>query len=169
VLGRVVQTRHSALVHDVAADPDFVRADPDIVAKVSVPILGDGRVLGVLNVESCRARGLGASDVRLLELLAQMMAVSLRNAELHSAAQRRAQELLIVQRISAQVGALREPDELAELVTRELRQELCYPLVAIYFLDERAKQRWRLPPAPPGGDRRIRSDQRGSRASSTRW
>jgi sigma-B regulation protein RsbU (phosphoserine phosphatase) len=136
VLGRVVQTRRSVLVEDVAADPDFVSAHADVVAKISSPILGDRDVLGVLNVESCCPQGLGAGDVRLLELLAQMMAVSLGNARLHAAAQRRAQELLIVQRISAQVAALRDPAELAELVAHELRQELGYPLVAIYFLDE---------------------------------
>jgi diguanylate cyclase (GGDEF)-like protein/PAS domain S-box-containing protein len=81
VIGRVLRERQPVLVCDVAAEPEFRFADPDVAGEVSVPIVGSGELMGVVNVETRRAGVLGERDVVLLELLARMMAVSLRNAE----------------------------------------------------------------------------------------
>ena len=81
VIGRVVHEQTPLLVRDVTAEPAFRFADPEVAGEACVPILGDGQVLGVVNVETRRAGLLTERDVALLELLARMMAVSLRNAE----------------------------------------------------------------------------------------
>jgi diguanylate cyclase (GGDEF)-like protein/PAS domain S-box-containing protein len=81
VVWRVLRERAPVLVRDVAAEPAFCFADPDIAGEVCVPILSEGELLGVVNVETRRTGVLSEHDVSLLELLARMMAVSLRNAE----------------------------------------------------------------------------------------
>jgi PAS domain-containing protein len=87
VLGRVMRTLEPALIVDAAREPDFIGATPGVVAEVCVPILRKRELLGIINVETRRENVLTESDVTLLQLLAQMMAVSLRNAELYRAAQ----------------------------------------------------------------------------------
>ena len=81
VIGRVLHDRAPVLVRDVASEPAFRFADPQVAAEVCVPILGAGQLLGVVNVETRRPGVLGERDTALLELLARMMAVSLTNAE----------------------------------------------------------------------------------------
>ena len=81
ILGRVLRERTPLLVRDVAAEPGFRFAEPDVVGEACVPILSAGEVLGVVNVETRRPGVLSERDVALLELLARLMAVSLRNAE----------------------------------------------------------------------------------------
>jgi diguanylate cyclase (GGDEF)-like protein/PAS domain S-box-containing protein len=81
VIGRVLREQTPVLVREVAAEPAFRFADPQVAGEVCVPILGAGKLLGVVNVETRRPGVLGEPDLALLELLARMMAVSLRNAE----------------------------------------------------------------------------------------
>jgi GAF domain-containing protein len=133
VSGRVARTLQPALIHDAAADADFLAATHGLVGEVCVPILGAGRLLGIINVETRRHGVLGEGDVTLLGLLAQMMAVSLGNAELYAAARRRADEFATLQVVAAQVASLQEPEHLAETVVRELCQRFGYELVALYF------------------------------------
>jgi diguanylate cyclase (GGDEF)-like protein len=63
VVGRVLREGRAQLVADVAADPDYVGAIPGIVSEVSAPLTDDGRVLGILNVESV-GKPLDESDLR---------------------------------------------------------------------------------------------------------
>ncbi|WP_420126568.1 diguanylate cyclase domain-containing protein [Longimicrobium sp.] len=52
VVGRAIRTGEPQLVADVAADPDYIVADPRVVCEYSVPIRLGGRILGALNLES---------------------------------------------------------------------------------------------------------------------
>ena len=49
IIGRVARNREAAFVPDVSADPDYVSADLAVVSEISVPLLSDGELLGVLN------------------------------------------------------------------------------------------------------------------------
>lgn len=86
VVGRVVRTRASALVLDGRRDPDFVVATEGAVAEVCVPIMAGPELRGIINVESRTPAAFGESDLTLVDLLARMSAVSLRNADLYHAA-----------------------------------------------------------------------------------
>ncbi len=60
IVGRAFHTGLPQFVPDVAADPDYVMADPGIVAEFAVPIHHQEHLLGVLNMESIDA---GTFDV----------------------------------------------------------------------------------------------------------
>ena len=96
VTGRVLRTRHAQLVPDVTADPDYVAARPDVVSEIQVPLMAEGRLLGVLNVES-RFR-LDEGDLASVQVVADRVAASMALA-----AHRR--ELLEAQRMES-IGRL---------------------------------------------------------------
>ena len=52
ILGRIVRTQLPAFLADARSDPDFLSADPDVVSEIGIPLLTDGELLGVLNVET---------------------------------------------------------------------------------------------------------------------
>jgi PAS domain S-box-containing protein len=65
VTGRVARTGLPVLIADAAADPDFIVAFEEVSSELCIPLFDQGRVAGVLNVESAGAMALGDADLRL--------------------------------------------------------------------------------------------------------
>jgi len=77
VIGRVARTHEPVFLPDVSLDPDYIAADNGIQGEISVPMLADGELLGVLNVEMDGGRRLDADDFGTLQIVADRLAVSL--------------------------------------------------------------------------------------------
>jgi diguanylate cyclase (GGDEF)-like protein len=90
ITGRCAQEGRPVIVDDVSADPSYLPGVPDARSEVAVPLVVDGRVLGVLNAESPELRAYGVEDVRTLSVIGQQAAVVLRAAELHEELRRHA-------------------------------------------------------------------------------
>ena len=84
IAGRAVQSRQIQFIPDVRNEPGFLRASLEVESEICVPLLKEGMVLGILNVESQAGRPLTQNDVELLTSLAAPIAVSVDNARLHS-------------------------------------------------------------------------------------
>ena len=90
VMGAAVRERRVQLVNDVSADPRYIQPPgADLAqAELAVPIALGEQVLGVLNVEGAAA--FGDEDVTSLQIVADHLAVAIRNARLYEQAQRAA-------------------------------------------------------------------------------
>ena len=86
VNGRVARSGATALVPDTKTDPDYIVRDPqtDPGSELAVPILVDGSVWGVLNIEATDAGALGEPDVVLIEAIAASFGVAVHRAKLVS-------------------------------------------------------------------------------------
>ncbi len=134
---------------------------PDTYAEMAVPISVEGRVVGVLDVQSDQLAGLDEGDASLLRSLANQVAVALRNARLFAQSQsalaeaRAAQERYLQQaweksklalirgeRQYIQPGA---PPLSKPLMAEAKRQALAQPAPALVTLDPQG-----APISPPG-------------------
>jgi HD-GYP domain-containing protein (c-di-GMP phosphodiesterase class II) len=72
VNGRVARSGVTALVPDTREDPDYIARDPrtDPRSELSVAIMVDGAVWGVLNIEAVEAAALSEADAVLVEAIA---------------------------------------------------------------------------------------------------
>ena len=77
VVGRAAQTAEVQLVQDVRADPDYIVGDPRVVSEIAAPMVIDGVLLGVLNIESTAAEPLDRIDRDLVTTMAGKIAASL--------------------------------------------------------------------------------------------
>ncbi len=84
VAGRAARTGEVQFIPDVSHEAGFLRASYEVESEICVPLLKEGIVLGILNVESERGHPLTQTDVELLTSLAGPIAVSVDNARLHS-------------------------------------------------------------------------------------
>jgi len=86
VNGRVARSAETALVSDTQADPDYIVRDPqtDPRSELSVAVLVDGAVWGVLNIEGIDPGALGEADAALVEAIAASFGVALHRAKLVS-------------------------------------------------------------------------------------
>jgi len=75
VMGRAFRSATPVLVPDVTIDPDY-RTYPGARARseLAVPILRDGRAIGVINVESPRVSAYDIADLERLETQARLAA-----------------------------------------------------------------------------------------------
>jgi HD-GYP domain-containing protein (c-di-GMP phosphodiesterase class II) len=84
VNGRVARSGVSALVGDTHADPDYIVRDPqtDPRSELSVAIVVDGEVWGVLNIEAPEVNAFSDADAVLVETIAATLGSSLHRAVL---------------------------------------------------------------------------------------
>ncbi|MGH2426808.1 MAG: GAF domain-containing protein, partial [bacterium] len=86
ITGTVQRTGKPEVVGDVTKDSRYVKADDRVVAEVAVPLISEGRVIGVFNVESTRRGALGQRDLELLTTLAGYATIAIENARLYQQA-----------------------------------------------------------------------------------
>jgi HD-GYP domain-containing protein (c-di-GMP phosphodiesterase class II) len=86
VNGRVARTGQTALVHDTRAERDYVVRDPlsDPRSELAAPILVDGAIWGVLNIEAAEPRAFGEAEAVLVEAIAASLGSALHRATLLS-------------------------------------------------------------------------------------
>ena len=75
VVGRVLRTHRTAFVTDVTADPDYLPVGNDVTSEISVPLMLQGEILGILNVEAVDPP-LDERDLLMLEGVANRVASS---------------------------------------------------------------------------------------------
>jgi len=77
IIGKVVRTHEPVFLPDARADPEFLYGDPDVVSEIAIPLLGDGELLGVLNVETSGDRFLDADDFAIMQIVGDRLAAAL--------------------------------------------------------------------------------------------
>ncbi|HEX3910931.1 MAG TPA: HD domain-containing phosphohydrolase [Solirubrobacteraceae bacterium] len=84
VNGRVARSGVSALVSDTRQDPDYIQRDPktDPRSELSVPVVVDGAVWGVLNLEAPEPSAFSEADAVLVETIAASLGSSIHRAML---------------------------------------------------------------------------------------
>jgi diguanylate cyclase (GGDEF)-like protein/PAS domain S-box-containing protein len=84
VTGRAVRTGQPVLLEDVQTDPSFLRAMEEIVSEVCVPLSNEGRVIGILNVESFQGITLSKADLTLMTALSEIVSIAIERARLYT-------------------------------------------------------------------------------------
>jgi L-methionine (R)-S-oxide reductase len=76
VCGTAAQRRETLIVPDVHAFPGHIACDGASNSEIVVPILKDGRLIGVLDLDSPRQARFGSADAAVLESLAAKLAAA---------------------------------------------------------------------------------------------
>ncbi len=82
VTGWVARTGKPEIVADVRKDPRYIGVNDQVRSEIAVPLISEGRVIGVFNVESPRRGAFGDRDLRVLTALAGYAAIAIENARL---------------------------------------------------------------------------------------
>ena len=120
VTGRVAATREPLVIPDVSRDDRFlwVRGIDQrrfIASMLSVPLVWNDRIVGVLNVQTEQTRDFTTSDVAHLRAIADLLAGIVEKGRIQKEAEARATELKAIDEARA---------ELIAMVTHELRTPL---------------------------------------------
>jgi len=88
IVGWVAHTGQPYISEDVLRDPYYVPLEEGTRSEIAVPLILEGRVIGVFNVESRRPRAFGERDLRILTALASYATIAIENARLYEETKR---------------------------------------------------------------------------------
>ena len=128
VIGRTFRTGEPTIIADIADCPDFLPSLPSVVAELCLPLVVNGRVAGVLNVESPTVVGEHAQAE--LERCAGLL--SRRLGELGETAVSPAQRLA---RAVARIAALEDPEDLVRETAAAARGLAGFESAMLAFAD----------------------------------
>ncbi|MGC9314301.1 MAG: GAF domain-containing protein [bacterium] len=78
--GWVVQNGEAALVKNVKSDPRYLEGFEWVTSELAVPLIADGKIIGVLDCESNEAHQLDESDLRFMSMFADPSALAIKRA-----------------------------------------------------------------------------------------
>ena len=109
IVGAVAKTGELQLVNDTRSDPRYILDDNFRCSELAVPILNEGRVVGVLDSEHPEANFFSEEDVKLFTTIAALASTRLDTA-------------LALERLETQALELREAREAAEAASKAKSQ-----------------------------------------------
>jgi phosphoserine phosphatase RsbU/P len=83
IVGAAATLKEPVLVPDVTVDPRYVMVNPETRSELAIPMMHQGKVIGVLDLESPIPNYFTEDHVQTLSILAANLAVSLENAHLY--------------------------------------------------------------------------------------
>ncbi len=83
IVGAAATLKEPVLVPDVTADPRYLMVNPETKSELAIPMMHQGKVIGVLDLESPQLNYFTGDHVQTLSILAANLAVSLENARLY--------------------------------------------------------------------------------------
>jgi GAF domain-containing protein/nitrogen-specific signal transduction histidine kinase len=106
LMAQVLDSGRYLLVSDLAAQPELRERNaahfddaPDVRSWLGVPLISQGRTIGVLSVQDYRPHAFSERDLQFFTTLASQLAIALENARLFNERERRIAELNVINRI----------------------------------------------------------------------
>jgi len=112
ITGRVAQTGEAISVPDVTADDRYVMLKKHIRSELAVPMVLEGRVVGVISVDSTRENNFSDDAVQLLSIVGTQAAQILENAEAYASLARQARRDETVVEVGQALGSALNLEEL---------------------------------------------------------
>ncbi len=126
LVGRAATANDVVLASDVALEQGWLPNPllPETKAEIAVPIRLADRVLGVLDVQQNSVGGLTEDDARLLQSVANQVAVALRNARLFEQTQEMADREATLNLIGQRIQTATDVESVLQIAARELGRAL---------------------------------------------
>ncbi len=139
IIGKVVRTGQYICCEDTGRSAEYLNVVPNMRSELVVPLSFGGRTIGALNVESDRLAQFGATDIALLQAIANPVALAIENARLFQEERKRHMHMAMLNQLNQVLTSTIDLDTLLGRVVETIRIQLDYSFVAIGLLDENNK------------------------------
>ena len=120
--GLVFQDGIPRLVNDVTIDPMYIPVRKDVKSELAVPLSFNGRIIGVLNVDSDRKNAFNDSDQELLHTISNQAAQILLRTELYNELERTIKYKDILLDISQETERIYELTDAFDIIMKKLTE-----------------------------------------------
>jgi ligand-binding sensor domain-containing protein/signal transduction histidine kinase len=120
ITGWVAGSGEPQLVPDVSQEPRYVWMEGSSTrSELAVPLKAAGKIIGVLDAQSERLNAFDASDLTVMQSLANQAAIAIENARLYENLGRQVAQLTALQETNRAVASTLERDALLKLIMEQ--------------------------------------------------
>ncbi|MGH9775098.1 MAG: SpoIIE family protein phosphatase [Candidatus Acidiferrales bacterium] len=139
LIGTVAATGKPIRVGDVRKDPRYLNALDSVQSELAVPLLVQGRVIGVLDIQSNQLDYFTPAQQKILELLASRITSAIENASLFERVRRQADTLLLLNEVGREASSLLEVEGVLRRSAELVKRVVDYQIFSILLYDEEEK------------------------------
>src|SRR5580765_5154750 len=139
ITGTAAATGHSVRVSDVSGDPRYINAIDSVRSELAVPLMIQGKCIGVLDIQSNRPDYFTPDQQNILTLLASRLAVAIENARLFERVRAQAATLLLLNEVSREMSSILDVEELLRRAAEQVKRVIDYQILSIMLYDEEQK------------------------------
>jgi NtrC-family two-component system sensor histidine kinase KinB len=135
--GRAIHSHKPVNVGDVRQETAILDLTGGAArSELDVPLLYEGRSLGLLSLQNPQVDGFTTSDQTFISQLADQAAIAVANAELYGETRRRLREQSSLYLVSAALGSSLAVQDVLQVVARALQASMESAQVGIYLWDD---------------------------------
>jgi GAF domain-containing protein len=141
IVGLVTQNKELLVVNETREDPNYYANPllPDTKAEACLPLKVGERVLGVIDVQSDRAFVFTEENLKILQILADQLAVAVVNSELFAEAQERLSQHRLLHHVTTAAASSTTIEEALNSAVQGLQVTLGGDQIAILMADKEQK------------------------------
>src|SRR5436190_2164888 len=139
ITGTAAATGHSVRVSDTSKDPRYINAIDNVRSELAVPLMLQGKCVGVLDIQSRHLDYFTKDKQNILALLASRLAVAIENARLFEKVKAQADTLLLLSEVGRETSAILEVEELLRRAAEQTKRVIDYQILSIMLYDEEQK------------------------------
>lgn len=134
IIGHVAQSGQEVISKDVQHNELYRHLDflPETRSEVALPLKIEGRILGVLDVQSNLPDDFDETDMLVLRALAGNIAIAVEGARMYNALDRRADQLSAISEVSSAINSILDLERLLNEVVSLIQRRFGYPYIQIY-------------------------------------
>ncbi len=138
IISWVAREGQPILAKDVSLDERYIPSPlppENTRSELCVPLLYDGKVVGILDVQSDKTNAFTDDDLMTFEAVADNIAIAIHNADLYRSEQWRRQVGESLHEVAGLISADASVDDVLELILDELDRNLPVDISAVWLLD----------------------------------
>jgi phosphoserine phosphatase RsbU/P len=139
ITGTAAATAHPVRVGDTTTDPRYINAIDNVRSELAVPLMLQGKVLGVLDVQSRHPEYFTPDQQRILTLLASRLSTAIENARLFERVRQQANTLLLLNEVGRETGSILDVEELLRRAAEQIKRVIDYQILSLMLYDDEQK------------------------------
>jgi sigma-B regulation protein RsbU (phosphoserine phosphatase) len=139
ITGTAAATGHSVRVSDTSKDPRYINAIDSVRSELAVPLMLQGKCVGVLDIQSGQLDYFTRDQQNILTLLASRLATAIENARLFEKVRMQADTLLLLNEVGRETSSILEVEELLRRAAEQIKRVIDYQILSILVYDDEQK------------------------------
>src|SRR5580698_7500775 len=136
ITGTAAATGHSVRVGDTSKDPRYINAIESVRSELAVPLMLQGKCVGVLDIQSRHLDYFTREQQSILTLLASRLAVAIENARLFQRVRAQAETLLLLNEVGRETSSILDVEELLRRAAEQIKRVIDYQILSLMLYDE---------------------------------
>ena len=139
ITGSAAASGHPVRVGNTATDPRYINAIDTVQSELAVPLMLQGKCIGVLDIQSRHRDYFTRDQQNILTLLGSRLAIAIENARLFQRVRAQADTLLLLNEVGRETSSILDVEELLRRAAEQTKRVIDYQILSILLYDEEQK------------------------------